>query len=274
MEHLNKNQIVLLTLLVSFVTSIATGIMTTSLLQQAPVEVTRTINRVVEKTIEKVATADPTSNSSKEVTTVVVKEDDMVVSAINKNLKSIVRIKERDTIIDVTSFYGMGFVVSKDGTIATDKKTINPNNIYIAIFGDGTEFILAPIGMEKKTNFILFKANITDKSKSKYEFIPVTFASAEPKLGQTVVSLGGDISNAISVGRIISFITKESGTGTSTVKYISSIETDVSSKDLVTGGPLFDLSGNVMGIRTSESYLKYFTPITILKNEIPILQEK
>ena len=36
LEHLNKTQIILLTLLVSFVTSIATGIVTVSLLAQAP----------------------------------------------------------------------------------------------------------------------------------------------------------------------------------------------------------------------------------------------
>ena len=36
MEHLNKQQLILLTLLISFVTSIATGIVTVSLMDQAP----------------------------------------------------------------------------------------------------------------------------------------------------------------------------------------------------------------------------------------------
>jgi diacylglycerol kinase len=85
MEDLNKNQIILLTILISFVTSIATGIMTVSLLMEAPVEVTNTINRVVEKTIETV-TPEIVNNSkqTKEVVTVVVSEDDKVVSAIEK----------------------------------------------------------------------------------------------------------------------------------------------------------------------------------------------
>src|SRR6185295_7741638 len=57
LEHLTKHQIVLLTLLVSFVTSIATGIVTVSLVNQAPPGVTRTINQIVEHTVEKVVPA-------------------------------------------------------------------------------------------------------------------------------------------------------------------------------------------------------------------------
>ncbi len=94
-ERLTKMQIVLLTLLVSFVTSIATGIVTVTLMDQAPPAITQTINRVVERTVEKVVPDKPQGANviTKEVT-VVVKEDDLITDSIEKNSKSVVRIKK------------------------------------------------------------------------------------------------------------------------------------------------------------------------------------
>ena len=82
-EHLSKSQIVLLTLLVSFVTSIATGIVTVSLMDQAPPAIAQTVNRIVERTVEK---AVPLGQAASTVVTtektVVVKESDLIVQAV------------------------------------------------------------------------------------------------------------------------------------------------------------------------------------------------
>jgi S1-C subfamily serine protease len=274
MEDLNKNQIVLLTLLVSFVTSIATGIMTTSLLQEAPLEVTRNINRIVEKTIETVVPSSPSTNTPKEVTTVVVKEEDQVIDSINKNIKSIVRIKEKDGVTGEITFYGIGLVINKDGYIVADRKEIPSTDLYVATMNDGRDFPLSPLGVDKQTNFILFKANLPEKpEKTPYVFIPAALSDKDPQLGQTIISLGGDISNAISVGRVISFQIKETGTGTTTTKYLAGIDTDVSGKDVVDGSPVFNLGGDVVGLKLALDATKSFTPTSVLKKELPSLLE-
>jgi S1-C subfamily serine protease len=273
MEDLNKNQIVLLTLLVSFVTSIATGIMTTSLLQEAPVEVTRNINRIVEKTIETVTTPSVTTSGEKEVTTIIVKEDDMIVSSIDKNVKSVVRINETNSVSQIKTFYGMGLVINKDGLIIADRKTISSLINYSAVLNDGKEVSLLPQGVDKQTDFILFKIIPANNSTiASYGLTPAVLGSGEVKLGQTLASLGGQESNSVSVGRVISLDTKESGTGTSTVKYISSINTDMVSSNLENGSPLFNLSGEIVGIQLSNNSSKSFTPVSVLKKDLSVLQ--
>jgi len=292
MQDLNKNQVVLLVLLVSFVTSIATGIITASLLQQAPVEVTRNINSIIEKTVEIVTTpATPTSApQQKEVTTVIVKEEDQIINSINKNIKSLVRINEKDATTGTLSFYGIGLVVTKDGLIAADRKSIAVLDTYTATMSDGSELALTPQGVDKTTNFILFKANpdtkvastntgetasanLSQAAKNLYVFVPATLSDIEPQLGQTLIGLGGNVSNAVSVGRVTSLDIKSSGVGTTTTKYLAGINTDISSKDLTDGSPVFNLSGDVVGVKLSLDELKSFTPISVLKKELGILIE-
>ena len=271
MEDLNKNQIVLLVLLISFVTSIATGIMTTSLLQEAPLEVTRNINRIVEKTIETVISPSIVTPGQKEVTTVVVKEEDLIINSIDKNIKSIVRINEKDIVSGLISFYGLGLVMDKNGLIVADRKIITSASTYSVKMSDGKEFPLTPQNIEKQTNFILFRVVETDKSL--YNFVPAIFGDKEPKLGQTLTSLGGETNNSVSVGRVVSLDTKESGTGTTTTKYLASINTDIFTDNLVNGSPVFNLSGDVVGVKLSFDAPKSFTPVSVLKKELGILLE-
>ncbi|MEJ0002256.1 MAG: hypothetical protein WDN09_03760 [bacterium] len=64
-KDLNKSQLILLAILLSFVVSIATGITTVTLMEQAPNSVTVPITRIVRETVEKVApaAADTRSNA-------------------------------------------------------------------------------------------------------------------------------------------------------------------------------------------------------------------
>ena len=275
MENLNKNQLILLVLLVTFVTSIATGIMTVSLLQQAPVEVTRTINNVVEKTIQQVTPASvskiiaPQTQNS-QTTTVVVGEDDAVISSINRNVKSIVRVEETDVNGYVT-FYGLGAVVTADGVIATDRKDIPGDSVYSAKFSDGAEWKLVPLGLDAKTNSMFFRVNLPPKTT--YIFSPAHIATIDLQLGQTVIGIGGEANNATAVGRVLSLDMKNQTAGTTTVKYIGAIETDASFKNILDGSPFFNLSGDLVGLKLSTNNNGVFTPIATVSKELNLVNK-
>jgi S1-C subfamily serine protease len=256
MEDLNKTQLILITLLVSFVTSIATGIITVSLLQEAPPSVTQTINRIVQQTVEKVVPTD--GSSTKEVKTVVVKEEDLVIDAINKNAKNIVRIKDETVVDGVSSFYGIGFLISKEGIMVSDRReNVSKATTYLATFADGATFQMKVFAIDEGAGLVFFQI-IKDPKKSLPTNISV-LASKDLQLGQTVISIEGESKNIVSIGRVVSLDFDDSVTP----KTLSWIETDIISKTTVTGGPLVNLSGEVVGIRssktgpsaTSESYI-------------------
>lgn len=77
-DDLSKSQLLLLTLLVNFVMSIATGIVTVSLLDEAPQTVTQTVNRIVENTVQTVApSVVPTQPAQQQPS-----EEDQLIAAI------------------------------------------------------------------------------------------------------------------------------------------------------------------------------------------------
>src|SRR3989338_6667060 len=106
-KDLNKPQLIMLAILLSFITSIATGITTVTLMQQAPSSVTVPINRVIKQTVEKIQQVEGKTT----VQTVIVKEEDLVVDAIAKNASSVFSIT-RDSQdaefnpIEVSAGYG------------------------------------------------------------------------------------------------------------------------------------------------------------------------
>jgi hypothetical protein len=60
-KELNKSQLILLALLLSFVTSIATGITTVTLMERAPNSVTVPLTQIVRETVEKVVPSTVTN---------------------------------------------------------------------------------------------------------------------------------------------------------------------------------------------------------------------
>jgi PKD repeat protein len=246
MEDLNKTQTVLLCLLVSFVTSIGTGIITVSLLQEAPQSVTQTINRVVERTVEKVVPQTTGGSVKTKEVTVVVKEEDLVIDAINKNSKSIARIVQNGPGAENT-FLGIGLVISADGTITADKKNFVLGSSYTATFFDGKSFPVK-ISTAGEKNDAVFLTVIKDEKP--YTFYPAIISDSDSlQLGQTIIALGGKTNNVVSIGRINGLVGEPSNPAVSTsTKAVTLIETDAPPKENVSGTLLINLNGEIVGL--------------------------
>jgi len=248
MEDLTKTQIILLALLVSFVTSIATGIITTSLLAEAPTSVTQTINRVVENTIEKVITPAPGGSTSvtKEVT--IIKEDDAISKAIEKISSSVVRISVRGPGGDL-GFYALGVIVSNNGLVLTYKNNLVFNAPYSVLLSDGVT-LNASIAYQSDTdNLVLFQ--IEPDASHKGKFSAASLSPNTLRLGQTIVLVSGREKNSVHVARVTSLNTRtEKDTKGQNITGVYSAETDLSSSVEVSGAPIVNLSGELVGLKS------------------------
>lgn len=243
--NLNTQQIILLCLLVSFVTSIATGITTVSLLEQAPDPVTNTINRVVERTIERVTEPKEEEDGNRTVVTtperivetVVVNQEDLTVDAVAKNSKSIVRIIDDRT----DTFVTLGIVVSEKEIIA-DSNVVNSSAKLIAKTNQGN----VPISfVSSSKDFGFSKFKIADDSEVKLS--PAEFGNANNlQLAQTVISISGADKNIISSG-IIGNLNVE---GEGEERKVSSITANIDTSSILVGAVIVNLSGKIVGINT------------------------
>lgn len=252
MEDLNKNQIILLALLVSFVGSVATSIMTYSLLVEAPPTVTQTVNRVVERTVETIVPQQTRDVVTREVT-VVVQEEDLVIEAIANNEPSLVRIFRVSGEEKV--FVGLGLLLDKDGLIATGKLDTAGGLFFEAVLPDGS---ISKINSTlNTTHFSFFK---TEQVPGDSVMKPAVLANSDSlQLGQTVIAMRGDSKTSVSIGRILSLSRNEEGA----VSKFSSIETDIFNNESLS--PIVNLKGEVVGLNSIGGSI--FIPINVLKAE-------
>jgi len=271
-EELNKTQIILLTLLTSFITSIATGIVTVSLVEQAPPGFTQTVNRVVERTVEKVVPAQVAgSNVVTKETTVVVKQEDLITKSIGEVTPSVVSIRQDGIAEDGTPtsvFLGWGTMLSNDGLIATDSSFISDNASYIVETSDKKIWKASTVSQDESRGIALLSikretphATETDTKidpkKTIPTFTPVKMTQTPGlRLGQTVIAFDGAGKRSVSVGIISSLVEApapapsagSSATNTPPIT-IASIDVSAGSLGNSTGGPLTTIFGEAVAVR-------------------------
>lgn len=281
MEELTKSQLVLLALFVSFVTSIATGIVTVTLMDQAPPSVTQTINRVVEKTVQTVTPAE-TQKTTVIKEQVVVKEEDLVVSAIEQNKKSIVAIKG---ILDGKEVpLGLGTVLSKDGLVVTD----HAYTAYAVLRAqyNGVDYVATPIPLDEDHDFAFLKLSpiptekdtktTSDSEQASTEdtspvFTPVILADSDAiKLGQTAIILGNSNGTSADIGFISNLSYTDPVPATDDADaipaHLESIEPSIKLTSSSSGGPLILLHGEVAGVNIVAGQNRYTVPANMIKS--------
>ncbi len=243
MEQLSKSQIVLLTLLVSFVTSIATGIVTVSLMDQAPPAIAQTVNRIIERTVEKVTPAGlAAATAIATEKTVIIKESDLISQALLRVNPSVVRLFTTSSSTPV--FLALGVVVDASGTIVSDADIFKAGDEAVAELASGSRVRVA-LTSQDATSAVAYFASATSTLEGKSPiWSPITISGTHPTLGATVIALAGKSTARIAAG-IITMLIASPDEGAPQV-----IDTDVSSDSILPGSPLITTEGSLLGLRT------------------------
>lgn len=257
-ERLSKVQIVLLTLLVSFVTSIATGIVTVSLMDQAPPSVAQTVNRVIERTVQTVVPAGQSASANiVQQKTVVVKESELISSAVDKITPSVVRVFSSEQ--DTSAFLGLGVVVNASGTIATDNDALGESASIVVEFSGGTRTRALVVSRDTDTG-IAYLSAATSTGSTTPAWVPATLSGEHPTLGETVVALSGKAIARIADGIVTALIPAKDPAP-------QIIDTGIDSSSIMPGSPLIDSTGNLIGVNTGvarASSVSGFIPASVI----------
>ena len=245
MEQLTKSQIVLLTLLVSFVTSIATGIVTVSLMDQAPPAVAQTVNRIIERTIETVAVEPKGQAAATIVTqekTVIVKESDLISQALTRVNPSVVRLFTTST--DTPAFLALGVVMDASGTIVSDADIFKEGDVAIAELASGARVRVTLTSQDTTSAIAYFAAATTTTEGKTPVWSPISIAGIHPALGATVIAIGGKSTPRVGTGIITALIASADDKGPQV------IDTDVGVESIFAGSPIITTEGSLLGLRT------------------------
>ena len=142
-----------------------------------------------------------------------------------------------------TSALGSGFIISEDGIVVTNNHVIEgAEDVYVRVNGD-QEFKAKILGADPGMDLAVLKM------ESDQKFIPVEFGDSDKaRIGDWVLAIGNPfgLGGTVTAG-IISARNRSIGLS----RYEDFIQTDASINQGNSGGPLFNMDGDVVGINTA-----------------------
>jgi serine protease Do len=137
---------------------------------------------------------------------------------------------------------GSGFFISADGYAVTNNHVIDKAQTVKVTTDDGKTYSAKVIGADERTDIALIKVD----GRSDFPFVKL--ADKSPRIGDLVLAvgnpfgLGGTVTNGIVSAR-----GRDIGAG----PYDDFIQIDASVNKGNSGGPTFDMDGNVIGVNTA-----------------------
>jgi len=138
---------------------------------------------------------------------------------------------------------GSGFVIDASGIIVTNFHVVEGSDRVEVVFNDGTKLPAEVVGRDKEVDIAVLRVKPVQPLK------PVTFGDPEKlRVGEWVLAMGNPFGIGLSAtSGIVSGRNRDMRTG----KYDNFIQTDASINKGNSGGPLFNLAGEVVGVNTA-----------------------
>ena len=138
---------------------------------------------------------------------------------------------------------GSGFIIDENGIVVTNNHVIQgAEDIIVRVNGD-EEFKAKVLGADPLMDIAVLQLETDEK------FIPVSFGDSDKaRIGDWVIAIGNPFGLG---GTVTSGIISARNRSIGLSRYEDFIQTDASINSGNSGGPLFDLEGNVIGINTA-----------------------
>ena len=142
-----------------------------------------------------------------------------------------------------SSALGSGFIIDEKGLVVTNNHVIqDAEDIIVRVSGD-KEFSAKVIGADPLSDIAVLQLDTKEK------FIPVKFGDSDAaRIGDWVIAIGNPFGLG---GTVTSGIISARNRSIGLSRYEDYIQTDASINSGNSGGPLFDMKGDVIGINTA-----------------------
>jgi serine protease Do len=137
---------------------------------------------------------------------------------------------------------GSGFFISADGYAVTNNHVVDKADHVDITTDDGKTYTAKVIGTDERTDLALIKV------EGRTDFPFVHMADTTPRIGDWVIAVGNPfgLGGTVTAG-IVSARGRDIGSG----PYDDYIQIDAAVNKGNSGGPTFDLDGNVIGVNTA-----------------------